>query len=201
MKKLIIIFITLLAIKSFGQGTSDYVILTFVSETKGGMHPSRTDHWIAKTDSISEVNYSIPLYPTYLNIEYSSDCLNDCCENKKIDLLTSTTKTKYDFAKQHEKEQKSLLKIVNENKILIQKIRLNWTGYKLKKTIKVYATPINGIFCECGIYGTSLKFANGKKKVFIPNNNFSLIENFWKSEIGKFVKWYDYSKIQPQNYH
>ena len=116
-------------------------------------------------------------------------------------IVNKISKTKYDFEEKHEKEQKTLLKIVNENKTLVQKIRLNWTENKLKKTVKIYATPIKGIFCEYGIYGTSLKFADGKKKVFIPNKNFLLIENFWKSETGKFVKWYDYSKIQPQNYH
>ncbi len=201
MKKIIIIFITFLAIQTYGQDTSDYVILTFISETKGGMHPPRTDYWITKIDSISEVEYSVPLFPTYLNIEYSSDCLEDCCSNKKIDLLTSTTNTKFNFDKLHEKEQKSLLRIVDENKILIQKVRLNWNEYKRKEIIKIYATPISGLFCECRIYGTSLRFADGRKKVLLPNKEFSLINGFWDTEKGKFIKWYDYSKVQSQNYH
>lgn len=203
MRNIIIILVTFLVFNSYGQENSDYVILTFVSETINGRHPARTDHWITKIDSISESNYSIPLFPTYLNIEYSSDCLEDCCENKNIDLITSTTKTKYDFDEQHEVEQKSLLEIVNENKFLIQKIRLNWAydEYKRKELIKVYATPINGMFCECGIYGRSLWFADGQKKVLLPNKNFSFINNFWNTDKGKFVKWFDYSKIEPQNYH
>jgi hypothetical protein len=201
MKSILIIFISLLALKSYGQKENDYVILTFVSETKGSNHPARTDHWIVKIDSINEVNNSVPLFPTYLNIEYSKNCFDDCCNDEKIDLLTITTSTKYDFNNQHKIEQKSLLNIVNENKILIQKIRIKWTNYKAKDIIKIYATPIRGTFCECGIYGLSLKFADGQNKVFIPKKGFSLINGFWNTDEGNYVKWFDYSKITPQNYH
>ena len=41
-------------------------------------------------------------------------------------IVNKISKTKYDFEEKHEKEQKTLLKIVNENKTLVQKIRLNW---------------------------------------------------------------------------
>jgi len=51
-------------------------------------------------------------------------------------IVNKISKTKYDFEEKHEKEQKTLLKIVNENKTLVQKIRLNWTENKLKKNSK-----------------------------------------------------------------
>lgn len=199
MRKITILILCFIAFKNYGQDNSDYVILTFVSEDKGGRHPASTHYWIVKTDSISEVGYSMPVFPTYLNMEYSNDCLTRCCDKEKIDLLTSTTKTEFNYTKEHIKQSESLLKLVSENKELLQKIRISWTDQKIRRIIKVYATPVNGRFCECEIYGLSLRFADGRKKVLIPNSSYSIIDGFWKTDKGKFVKFYDFSKVEPQN--
>ena len=141
----------------------------------------------------------MPIFPTYLNMEYSNDCLTRCCENKKIDLLTSTTNTEFNYPEEHIEKSKSLLKLVSQNKQFLQKIRISWTEQKILRIIKVYATPINGQFCECEIYGLSLKFADRRKKVLLPNSDYSILDGFWNTDKGKFVKFYDFSKVEPQN--
>lgn len=199
MRKITFLILVLITLKSFGQQNSDYVILTFTSEDKGGRHPASTHYWIVKTDSINEVGYSMPTFPTYLNMEYSNDCLTRCCENKEIDLLTSTTNTNFDYPEKHLEQSKKLLKLVNENRRFLQKTTITWQDRKIKRIIKVYGTPINGQFCECEIYGLTLKFTDGRKKVLIPNSNYTIVNGFWNTDKGKFIKFYDFSKIKPQN--
>lgn len=199
MKNIILLLFVFVAFKVYGQEKSEYVILTFISEDKGGRHPASTHYWIVKSDSISEVGYSMPTFPTYLNIEYSNDCLTRCCENKKIDLHTSTTSTEFNYPEEHIEQSESLLNLVTDNREFLQKIKVSWSDRKIKRIIKVYGTPINGQFCECEIYGLSLRFADGRKKVLIPKGNFSIAEGFWNTDKGKFVKFYDFSKVEPQN--
>ena len=183
----------------FGQENVDFVILTFVEEDKGGMHPASTHYWITKLDSVSRVGYKVPVFPTYLRTEYSSDCLVRCCEGEKIDLLTSTTRTEYNYPEKHIEQSENLLKLVNNNREFLQKVRITWGDQKIRRVIKVYGTPIKGRFCECGIYGLSLRFADGKQKVLLPKGKYELIQGFWKSDLGKFIKFYDFSKVKPQN--
>ena len=203
MKINVLIIIVFFALKSYSQTTSDYIIFSFVSETyyKGDKQPANTFNWITAVDSINISNQTIPLYPTYLNLEYSNDCLIRCCDNKKIDFITSSTATNYNYSDQHIKQQEFLQNLVFENMLFVQKIQLNWTEYRYKKIIKVYATPIKGVFCDCGIYGASLRFTDGRNKVFIPNSDFSLMTDFWETEIGQFVKFFDYSHLRAENYH
>ena len=199
MTKTAFIILALLPFYGFAQVDSNYLILTFISEDKGGRHPASTHYWIVNTDSINEVDYKMPTFPTYLSIEYSSDCLMDCCNDKEIDLLTSTTNTQFNYPKGHIEQVKNLKELVDENKQFLQKIRITWSRQKIKRVIKVYGTPINGKFCECEIYGLSLKFADGRKKVLIPKDSFSFVEGFWETDKGGFVEFYDFSKLEPQN--
>ena len=189
----------LLSLQIFCQENKDFVILTFIEEDKGGRHAASTHYWITKLDSVSAVDYKVPLFPTYLRTEYSNDCLKRCCEGEKIDLLTSTTRTEYNYPEKHIEQSENLLKLVNNNREFLQKVRITWGERKIKRLIKVYGTPIKGKFCECGIYGLSLRFADGKQKVLLPNGKYELIQGFWKSDLGQFIKFYDFSKVNPQN--
>ena len=114
-------------------------------------------------------------------------------------MLTSTTRTEYNYPEKHIEQSENLLKLVNNNREFLQKVRITWGERKIKRLIKVYGTPIKGKFCECGIYGLSLRFADGKQKVLLPNGKYELIQGFWKSDLGKFIKFYDFSKVNPQN--
>ena len=199
MKKLSYLFILFFVFQINGQQNMDWVIITFVEEDKGGRHPASTHYWITKTATISEVGYKVPIFPTYLRTEYSSDCLTECCNGKKIDLLTSTTKTEFNYPKKHIEQTKELLKMVNENREFLQRVKITWGDQKIRRITKIYGTAIKGNFCECEIYGLSLRFADGRQKVLIPNGKYSLNSGFWESDIGEFVKFYDFSKVRPQN--
>lgn len=157
---------------------------------------NNTYYWVLPIDSVININ-TIVLCPLYFD-EYSNDNLDNCRKGNIIDLFTSTSTTNYDFSEEYIKERNHLTELINKNKQLIQEIRINWSERKkLKRIVKIFVTPIQGQFCECIQYYLN----NGRMeldfftKAYIPLGSFAFLDNFQQSELGKSIKFIDFSKL------
>src|SRR5688572_18738273 len=130
---------------------NEFIILTF--ELKTQSHGLIKYYWISSVDSL---NTRKGLSPVYLHTFFSTNDFTACCNNKPIDIFTSTTESNYKFEDEFNKNLDALNKIVLSGRRKIQTIKKTWDK-GLSETITVYATSIKGQFCKCGLIGRSLK--------------------------------------------
>jgi hypothetical protein len=195
---LIMIFLSCFANKVNSQEIEKgYIIYSFEINRHQGSHGNFLYYWITPIDLIKK-EAAIKLFPVYLDNFYATNDFNDCCSQKSIDIFTATTATKFEISDFYDKQLDTLILIVSKNKKLVQKITKKWTN-GAKEDIHIWATPIIGQFCSCGLVGYSVERIDYKGLIFLPKSDFSLFDDFWNQEISKEILFTDYSKFAYRN--
>lgn len=164
-------------------------------------------YWITPVDSI-ENRLSFNIFPLYTE-EYSKDNLDRCIKGDSVDVFSNTNETNFEFSENYRAQIKQFISIVDRNKIKVQTIAMKWTkGSRGNEIVKVYATPINGEFCNCiQLHEIGGSHKSGfKALIYIPVTNFYFEEDFWNTRNGEIVKYADYRLIEftshlPPNWH
>jgi len=175
---------------------ANYVIITFEMIRSTEPKAEKKFYWIAPTDSIKKSDFY--LFPLYL-AQYSKDNLDGCIEGDTIDIFTVTTDTRYNFGEAYESDISTLTSLIDSRRKKVQTIAMKWDkGYK--EEVNVYATPINGKFCNClqnHMVGAKVAF---KGLIFIPITGFNFDDNFWASEKSKKILFANYSSVDFSSY-
>lgn len=171
----------------FSQEIHDYVVFRFERERKNFHDEVEVFFWITPFDSINQQRF--PLYPLYLS-EISNNDLIKCFKREIINPYLVTNEETIDLSDSQKKIIGNLELLTNNNKVLLQTVKKDWQKNQ-KETVKIFATPIKGVFHSCPM--TSFGNIDYEGWVFLPVNNFSLISEFWKSDRSKKLRKLDYS--------
>lgn len=192
-KLFLLFFFSLIFADIWAQDNQEYIIVTFVRERNKDNHKEQSYYWILERDR-SKVNGFI-FYPLYLE-GYSNNDITKCCGNDTVDIFTITTATNYDFKEDYLNEVENLTKLISDSNKKVQNITKKWEeGYKEK--VKVYVTPINGMFCSCFVNKESVKKINGNEMIYLPmpSTKFETSKNYWETKKSRDIKFFDYSII------
>lgn len=195
MKIFCLIVLLTVSYRGFAQ-QDQFLIITYEIDRNKDMHGTFVYFWTTPIDSVND--NGLDLLPVYIHDFYSSDSYSKCCHGDSIDFIIATTETRYDFNEDYLQQKEYLFDLVDDNRILIQTIKKRWEkGYK--ETIRVFATPVLGQFCYCQVFGRSLNSTNEREAIYLPNKGFKILNNFWTTEKGSIAKYWDYSRINPEN--
>lgn len=207
-KKITLIIVLLLLVchgikaQSNIDSTKKYLVFAFEVKHK---HSKIKEHyyWITSQDSIARKK-AFDVFPLYTE-EYSKDILDRCKTSNLIDIFAASTATDFNFDDNYKLEVKSLLSLININKIKIQNFRKRWPQNGDEVSINVYATPIIGKFCNCWQSHGSMPY-DFKGIIYLPLMSFSYDNFFWNSKNAEVVKYVDYSYVEysshyPSNMH
>lgn len=173
-----------------------YVVISFERRRVPSIDGNGFYHWIIPVDSIETKTTNageFKLSPIVLDA--TAQNIKDCINGKNIDLYTITTQTSFENDSLQVAASKSLVKIIAEHKIKLQTIKRMWSG-KQWETVKVYATPVVGAFCDCLQFNSRGVDSRGNGPVFLPLSGFLFDDEFLISAVfNKNIKHADYSYI------
>ncbi|WPV65272.1 hypothetical protein [Chitinophaga sp. LS1] len=202
-RKFKLIVITLLFICQIVKGQSNtdvlkkYVVFTFEVSHKDAKLKEYY-YWITPQDSVTKKN-AFEVFPLYTE-EYSKDILDRCKSGGMIDIFSASNATNFDFDDNYKSQVTNLLSIISVNKIEVQIFKKKWDKNGDEMVIRVYATPINGTFCNC-LQNHGKVTYGFKGIVYLPVMSFSYDMNFSNSKNEKTVKYVDYSYVEYSSHY
>lgn len=153
---------------------SQYVVFMFEDTYKNSPHGTDTYYWIIPADSLKKHKRIAPL----LLSGFSKTTLESCCKGDTIDPYAVTATTSYDFSNNYFAGIDSLRQLIFKNRKRIQIISKKWESGQREK-LKVFATPIQGIFCSSKYSIQSSKIGKDNGRIYFPVSGFNYITNFW----------------------
>ena len=198
MKKIVLFLLiaTVLQGKTVAQikDKSNYVIFTFEWKRKGCS--KQNFYWISLSDSLTNYRYKLNLTPLYHNDELDSQySLDRCMEGEPMYYFYP----RYELSEKYLLENQKFSKLNNDKKVKLQTVSVNWNQTKLmkKEKVKIYATPMYGVFCQClqihQIGNDENNEKNFRGLVYLPVSDFEYDDNFWNTPIGRDIRFVDYT--------
>ena len=183
----ILLFNTLIA---NAQSNNDFAVITIETQSKKGNHKNQIDYWLVSLDLYVKPSENA-FFPLYLT-GFSVTDFNECCNDKNLTLFNVSTEESFEYDKSFIDSQKLLISMIKDNRKKIQGVKKDWTSGD-KQRINIYITPVSGTFCFC-------KISNGSKigyndEIAMPVSSFEYNPSFWKSDIYKGVRKYDFSTL------
>lgn len=175
---------------SQGLTEKEYLILTIETDTNIDGHPGKTYYGIAEFDPKNPEN-ELEFYSLIMELYYSSDQYEDCCEGTPYRPYVFTRESKFDFDENLEDRMTELLEFVRVNRRKLQTIKMKWDNKYNEKTI-IYGTPIKTNICSCELISkNSLK---DDDRIFFPKDKFKLNNDYWKKD-KSYIIYKDFSNL------
>jgi hypothetical protein len=197
--KLILIFFFLISLSGFSQNQKEkeFVILTFEMDRNKDSHGTFIYYWIAELEKYEKVDeYKEPkFYSLFLHELGGSDQLESCCLGKSSDPYTYTTASEFNFPENYTQYLTDLRDFVKRNRTKIQVIKKEWTKDN-KEKVKVYATAVRGILCECEFNGNT--YLKNGSRISFPKGKYELIENYFTND-KRILLFKDFSDFDFSN--
>ena len=190
--KSILIFFLLIGFSGASQHLieKEYLILTIETDTNKDNHPGQTYYGIAEFDS-NKPDTELEFYSLIMELYYSSDQYDDCCEGAPFHPYVFTIESKFDFDENLEDKMIELREFIKNNRRKLQTVKMKWANkYSEKSTI--YGTPIKTKICSCELISKhSLKTNN---RIFFPKSAFELNNEYWKKDRTSII-YRDFSNL------
>lgn len=210
--KLLVILLLFSTIGLYAQISSKgkYVVLTFERSYGSGNKNKEVFYWMTSVEKSAKVKV-VPLYANMFDEPFASEVLVDCIKGDTIEYWKSGELDDSNYTL----EMKKFTKVVKTNRVFVQEIVRKWNsrnnivkyGRKVMRMrnneyIKVYATPIVGVFCNCVELASNDLAGNSEfvHRIYMPVSNFEYLENFWSTPKGKLIKYADYSTLEFDKY-
>jgi hypothetical protein len=193
MKSLIVLFLVFIVVsfKTVAQQRGQYVIMSFEQTHKISQHGTKKYFWIFAKDSIG--NYDT--MPACLFLEgLSATNVSDCCSGKAMDPFLVFAGTDFRTDSLNVQWSSELTRLIQKNRKEIQTIVKTWNQGQ-KETIKVYATPVTGVFCFSEFHPIGQDRTGYHGLVSLPFSKFHHDAEFWASSKAKYILTRDFSKI------
>ena len=166
-----------------------FLVLTFEENYKVSQHGVKEYYWIVSTDSLE--TKSLLLSKLYLS-DFSSDDLAECCLGVDVDPSLVFETTEYNFMEGYLESLNIFESLVQNNRRWLQTIKVKWENGQ-SKTVKVYATAIEGLFCFSNYHVIGRARDGYLGKVVLPYSGFKLFDEFWESHESQ-LKSKDFSQ-------
>jgi hypothetical protein len=198
-KNIIILFVLLISSFLYSQEKENdsYLIITYEVDITNDAHPVKNYYWIVPNNLIT-ADKTINQYPLYFE-EFSNDDLNDCINEKEINIFTIQKGENFILEKNAESDIKNLKELLYKNRKKVQTSVKKWKLSGNKETINVFVTPVKGNFCSSNISDYSGNEINYKGSIYLPISNFKLDLDFFKLDKNRLIKNYDYLKVNIKN--
>lgn len=198
MKKILLLIFILIVNLSFSQTKTDNLIVSYYDDSGG--HGVEFYTWIIPVKSINIITWEYSLIPLYIDT-FSKNNLDDCIENKEVDMFIHKVGTNYNFDEKYKKNIKNLLKLIKEKSTLVHDISIKKKyPRKEKYRLKISVLPVTGNFQFCKIKESAGKMIKYQGKVVFPISNFYLNSNILKEDnIQEFIYSFDFSQVKFRN--
>lgn len=196
MKKIILLIF--IANLSFSQTKTDNLIVTYYDDSGG--HGVEFYTWIIPVKSINIITWEYSLIPLYIDT-FSKNNLDDCIENKEVDMFVHKVGTNYNFDEKYKKDISNLLKLIKEKSTLVHDISIK-KKYPLKEKnrLKISILPVGGKFQFCRIKKSAGIMIKYQGEIAFPLSslylNPKILEN---NDVQEFIYSFDFSQIKFRN--
>jgi hypothetical protein len=189
MKKTIGLILMLGALQNINAQT--FLIIQFEVNYRFGVHKEQSLLWILENPSDSLEEKISPL----LLSGYSVNDLEACYQERPVDPLIQTIKSSYIFNDSHYASITTLRNLIASNRKLLQTMKVKWKSGQ-RFSVSIYATPVIGNFCSTFFTDYRQRVTNHYGRVYFPGGEHIYDDSFWKSEIGREISSWDFSRIE-----
>jgi hypothetical protein len=185
------LFLILVSFKTVGQQRGEYVIMSFEQTHKISQHGTKKYFWIFSLDSINSYN----VMPACLFLEgLSADNVSDCCAGKAMDPVLVFAGSDFRTDSLNVRWSSELKTLIKKKRKEIQTIVKDWKDGQ-KETIRVYATPVSGLFCFSKFHQIGEDRTGYDGLVSLPFSKCDYHGEFWSSSKARYILTRDFSKV------